>query len=65
VSDGVGSRTYVITTDEYEDAIRKLRYLRKKGCVLHSVVIVVSVDDHRKIKNAILRGQQALLILVK
>jgi len=58
-------RTYVITADDYYDAVKKLKYFKRKGAVVHKVLIIVSVDDHRKIKDAIIRGQQALIVLVR
>lgn len=58
-------RTYVLEANDYFSALKVLRTLRKKKAVIHRVLIIASIDDHRKIKNAIARGQQAVIILVR
>jgi len=58
-------RTYAITAEDYWEAVKKLKLLKRKGAVVKKVVIIASIDDHRKIREVITRGQQALIILVR
>ena len=44
-------RTYIIGVDNYSDAIKTLKKLRKRGARIMQVMIVVEVDDHRKIQK--------------
>lgn len=61
----VGVRTYVLEAFDYDDAIAKLRRLRRKGAVLRHVIIVASVDDHRRIQS-LLNGcaRQRVVVVV-
>jgi len=58
-------RTYAITAEDYYEADKKLKLLKRKKAVIRKVIIIASIDDHRKIKDAIIRGQQALIVLVR
>ncbi len=44
-------RRYVLSFDDYGEALRALRRLRKRGVVLRVVVVVVDVDHWNKVKD--------------
>ena len=58
-------RTYVLEANDYFSALKVLRTLRKKKAVIHRVLIIASIDDHRKIQSYVVKGQKAIVILVK
>ena len=44
-------RRYVLSFEDYSEAVAALRKLRRRGVVLRVVVVVVEVDDHRKVQK--------------
>jgi len=44
-------RIYVLSFDNYNDAMRALRKLKKRGVTLHSCILIVSTSHHNKVKD--------------
>lgn len=58
-------KTYILTADRYCDAHSLLRKLRRKKARLVKAFFIVKIDDHRKIRDAIVRGRKALILIVE
>lgn len=57
-------RMYVIAARDYWDAAKKLRRLRRRKAVLHEALLVVSVEDHRKIQHYLEKGRRITIIII-
>ena len=44
-------RIYVLSFDNYSDAMRALRKLKKRGVSLYTCILVIGTEHHSKVKD--------------
>ncbi len=57
-------RRYVLSFEDYGEAVAALRKLRRRGAVLRVVVVVVEVDHWNKVKDLQNGGVRRVVIVV-
>lgn len=64
-------RVYVLSFDDYSEAFRALRKLRKRGVRLVQAIYIVEVDHHNKVKdflslqNSVQKQSLGIIVLLR